>query len=146
LNDFDREWRNASPARNITREPDTPVTAEARLQRISEALEANEEALLKAADDEVEAEEARDAAERRWRLSAECPQAGVYEGVRITVAYVDAWVRDKIAKEDSDLKRAIQARKAAEAQRRRLEGQLRAAQSVNSSVRESYRGTGRYGS
>lgn len=139
MSDFDQAWRAARPA-----EPVTPDGAEKRLQRISDALEENEAVLTQAADEEMDAQGALDEAEIRWRLSPECPQAGVVDGVRTTVAYVDAWVRDRTAAERTRLRLATQVRRAAEAQRRRLEHQLRAAQSVNKSVTEVYRGSGRW--
>lgn len=124
-------------------EPDTPPRAEDRLDRLSAALEANEQALKVAADELLDAEDERDSAWRTAMLSDECPKTGVFEGRRITVAERDAWVGEQIKTEERRVKEAQVKAKAAEAQRRKLEGQLRAAQSITASVRESYRGTGR---
>lgn len=124
-------------------EPDSPPRSEERLDRLSAALEANERALKEAADELLDAGDDRDSAWRMAILSDECPKTGVYNGRRITVAERDAWVGEQIKTEERRLKEAQIKMKAAEDQRRKLEGQLRAAQSITASVRESYRNTGR---
>lgn len=128
---------------NTPYEPDSPPQAEGRLDRLSAALEANEQALKETADELLEAEDARDSAWRSAMLSDDCPMTGVFNGRRITVAERDAWVGERIKTEERRLREAQVKVKAAEAQRRKLEGQLRAAQSITASVRESYRGSGR---
>jgi hypothetical protein len=125
-------------------EPDTPPQAEDRLDKLSNALEANEQALKEAAGELLDAEEDRDSAWRTAMLSEDCPKVGVFNKVRTTVAYQAAWVADQIKAEERALREAQIKMKAAEAQRRKLEGQLRAAQSITASVRESYRGSGRH--
>jgi hypothetical protein len=122
-------------------EPETPVTTESRLRWLGRALEDNTGALKEMRDAELEAEEARDSARRGALLSSECPRTGTFGGLRITVAERDAWVEEHIKDEEHTYRIAAAATKAAEDQRRKLESQLRAAQSINSSVRESYRGT-----
>jgi hypothetical protein len=123
-------------------EPDTPVKSEERLDRLIAALEANEEALKAAYDEELEAEEARDAAQRAAIMSPDCLRVGVFGGVRTTVAMQEAWVADRIKGEEHAYRLAVLTRKAAEAQRRMLENQLRGAQSINRNVTEAARGTG----
>ena len=84
-------------------DPQSPPGAEAALQAFSCQLDAATEKLRAARDAELEAEEARDAAQWEATLSPECPQPGVYDGVRITVAYRDAWVAREIAAKESAL-------------------------------------------
>jgi hypothetical protein len=126
-------------------EPDTPVKAEERLGQLMAALEVNEQALKDAYDEEMAAEEARDAAQRRALLSDECPAVGVFGGRRTTVAMQEAWVADRIAGEEHAYRLAVQVRRAADAQRRRIEHQLRGAQSINRNASDAaYRAGGRY--
>jgi len=131
-----------SPGFNPVYEPDNLVSSEERLERLSAALEANEQALKEAADELLDAEDARDSAWRQAMLSAECPKVGVFDGVRVTVAYQKAWVEEQIKGQERRVREAQIKVKAADAQRRKLEGQLRAAQSINGNVREAYRSTG----
>lgn len=124
-------------------EPDSPPKSEDRLDRLSAALEANEQALKEAADELLDAEDDRDSAWRTAMLSGECPKVGVFGGVRTTVAYQQAWVAERVKKQERRVREAHVRMRAATDQRRKLEGQLRAAQSIGASVRESYRGAGR---
>ena len=121
--------------------PDTPVGAEGRLEEYQDALEEATKALTRARNAELDAEEDRDAAARKWRLSEECPPIGVRNGVRTTVAYVEAWVADKIADEERTYKVAREARRAASDHLRKLMKQGGWQQSITASVRENYRGT-----
>ena len=121
--------------------PDTPVGAEGRLEEYQEALEKATTALGEARDAELDAEEARDEAETRWRLSEECPPVGVFNGVRTTVAYQDAWVKDKIADLQHDYKVAREARRRASDHLRKLMKQGGWQQSIAASVRSGYEGT-----
>ena len=120
---------------------DTPIGAEDRLEDYQNALDEATEALAKARDAELDAEEARDEAETRWRLSEECPPVGVFNGVRTTVAYQDAWVKDKIADLAHDYKVAREARRRASDHLRKLMKQGGWQQSITASVREGFRGT-----
>lgn len=139
MRDFDQAWASGIRAGRprepgAPAEPLTPPLAEDRIERLSDALEDNEQALIEAADAELDAQGALDDAEIKWRLHEDCPQAGVVDGRRTTVAYVDAWVAGKTAPERRELKVAKQRRQAAEKQLRRIERQLIAAQSIAKSV------------
>jgi hypothetical protein len=123
-------------------DPQTPPGAESALQSFSDKLEAARQELAEAADAEVSAELARDEARRYWILSEECPKAGVFGGVRVTVAYVEAWVADKIADEELAFRLARERRKAAARALDVLGRQGNYQQSISRSVGESYRGTG----
>ena len=129
-----------APEADFEATPETPVTTEARLLRLGRALEENTKALKRVRDAELVAEDIRDSARRRALLSDECPRTGTFDGLRVTVAERDAWVGEEIKAEERAYRLAAAATKAAEDQRRKLEDQLRAAQSINSSVRV-YRGT-----
>jgi len=123
-------------------DPQTPPGAEAALQSFSGALEPARRALADAADEEVEAELARDAARRYWLLSDECLKAGVFDGVRVTVAERDAWVEEKIAGEERAFRLAREKRKAAAKALDVLGRQASYQQTISKSVGDSYRGTG----
>ena len=123
-------------------DPQTPPGAEAALQSFSDALEPARRELAAAADEEVEAELARDAARRRWLLSEECPRTGVFDGVRVTVAERDAWVDEQIAGEERAFRLAREKRKAAAKRLDVLSKQGSYQQSISKSVADSYRGTG----
>lgn len=109
-------------------DPQTPPGAEAALQSFSDALEP--------------ARQARDAARRGWLLSDECPKAGVFDGVRVTVAERDAWVEDRIAGEERTFRLAREKRKAAAKALDILGRQASYQQTISKSVGDSYRGTG----
>ena len=126
-------------------DPATPPAAEAKLEAYSEALDGAVEALRQARDNEVDAEEERDAARRRAQLSPDCPPVGVFNGVRTTVAYQQAWIEDQIKDEEHKYKMAKLARQAASEHLKKLSKQGGFQQTVTSSVREAYRNTGRYG-
>ena len=135
------EWRAATPYN-----PATPPAAEAKLEAYSDALDGAVEALRQARDDEVAAEEDRDAARRRAQMSPDCPPVGVFNGVRTTVAYQRAWIEDQIKDEEHKYKMAKLKRQAASEHLKKLSKQGGFQQTVTSSVREAYRGTGRFGS
>lgn len=120
---------------------DTPVGAEDRLEEYQKALEEATTALTKARDAELDAEEARDDAERRARFSAACPKAGVFGGVRTTVAYVEAWIKEEARNEEHAYRLAREARRAASDHLRKLMKQGGWQQSITASVRENFRGT-----
>jgi len=134
------EWRTATPYN-----PATPPAAEAKLEAYSAALDDAVEALRQARDDEVVAEEERDAARRRAQLSPDCPPVGVFGGVRTTVAFQQAWIEERIKKEEHEYKLAKLKRQAASDHLKKLSKQGGFQQTVTSSVREAYRNTGRYG-
>lgn len=121
-------------------DPQTPPGAESALQSFSDALEPARQALAAAADAEVKAELARDAAKRRWLLSGECPKTGVFDGVRVTVAERDAWVGDKIADEELAFRLSKSTRQAAARRLAVLSKQGSLQQTLSKSVGESYRG------
>ena len=128
-------------------DPETPPGAEAALQEFSDALESARKALKAARDAEVTAQEAHKAALRRTRLSPECPKAGVFDGVRVTVAYVNDWVEDQCADEEMEWLLARAARQAASDHLRTLSKQGSIQQSISNSVSQSYRqssGSGRW--
>ena len=129
-----RDSRLAAPA-------DTPPGAEARLEGYSSDLDKAEKLLTAARDAEMVAEEERDAAARKARLSDGCPKVGVFGGIRTTAAYVDAWVENQIASEAHDYKLAKAARQAATLHFDKLSRQGGWQQSKVASVRETYRGT-----
>jgi hypothetical protein len=122
-------------------DPEHPPGAEAGLEFLRDALEPARQDLRAAADAEVEAELARDAARRRWMLSEECPKA-TGPGRTMTVAERNCWVEDKIAGEERAYRLARAAREAAKAYLDVLGKQLSAQQSVARSVATSYQGTG----
>jgi hypothetical protein len=126
-------------------DPATPPGAEAKLAAYSDALDDAQEKLRVARDAEVDAEEDRDAARRRAQLSPDCPKVGVFNGVRTTVAYQTAWIEDQIADVEHKYRLAKLARQAASDHLRKLGKQGSFQQSLTSSVREAYRGSGRYG-
>jgi hypothetical protein len=125
-------------------DPQTPPGAEAALQSFSDALEPARQELAAAADEEVAAELARDAAKRHWLLTPDPqrPKPGVFDGVRVTVAERDAWVEDKIAEEELAFRLAREKRKAAAKRLEILSKQGSYQQSINRSVSTSYQGTG----
>ena len=118
--------------------PQEPPGAEAALQSFSDQLNDATEKLRQARDAELEAEEARDRAKWEATLSEECPQPGVYEGVRITVAYRDAWVAREIAAQESAFKAAKVTRQAATAHLDKVKSQMSAQQTISKSVSASY--------
>lgn len=130
------------PGFNPVYDPDTPPAAEAKLEAFRDGLDAAREALRQARDAELAAKEARDAAKRKWTLSSECPKPGVFDGVRVTVAYVQAWIEDKIAGEEQAYQVMKLARQAASEHLRTLGKQGSYQQTLTSSVREAYRGSG----
>ena len=123
-------------------DPATPPGAESALQSYSEALDGAVEKLEQARNAELEAEEARDAAKWEALLSDECPQTGVKDGKRITVAYRDAWVAREIAREESAYRAAKVVRQAASAHLGKLNSQSSIQQTIAKSVTSSYQGTG----
>ena len=127
-------FRTAAPA-------DTPPGAEARLEDIQGALEKAGKDLAEAADDETDAELARDAARDRLLLDPDCPKCGTFDHVRVTVAERDAWVNSQITDLEREYRLAKRARERAENRLRILERQGGIQQSITASVRESYRGT-----
>lgn len=130
----------------MTREPDTPPTAEATLRSLSDQMEVARAGLRDARDQEVKAEHAYRSALRRALLSESCPKVGVRleSGERITVAIRDAWADEQVADEELEWQIARATRKAAADHMRTLRDQASVAQSIGASVRESYRGTGRW--
>lgn len=122
---------------------DTPPGAEARLEGYRDALEQATEALTEARNAELAAEEARDAAKWRAESSDECPKVGVFGGVRVTVDYRKAWIKEQIKGEEHAYQLAKIARRAATAHLRKVEKQGGFQQSITASVREQYRTAGR---
>jgi hypothetical protein len=129
----------------VTSYQDTPPGAEAKLETYRDALDDAREKLRTARDAELEAEQDRDAARRRAQLSGECPKVGVFGGVRTTVAYQQAWIEDQIADQEAKYRLAKLARQAASDHLRTVGKQGSFQQSLTNSVRDAYRGTGRYG-
>lgn len=126
-------------------EPDTPVGAEEKLETYRDQLDEAREALRKARDAELEAEQDRDAAKRRAQFSPDCPKVGVFDGVRTTVAYQTAWIEGQIADEEREYRLAKAARQAASDYLRTLGKQGSFQQSLTKSVSDSYRIPGRWG-
>jgi len=121
-------------------EPQTPPDAEARLQAYSSALEEATAALGAARDAELEAENARDDARRRAQFSPDCPPVGVFDGIRTTAAYQQAWIEEQIKGEEQEYRLKKAARRAAADHLNKLSKQARFQQSITASVREQYRG------
>lgn len=96
--------------------------------------------LRDARDAELIAKTARDKAQRRARLSAECPKAGVFGGVRTTVAYVEAWIEEATTDLEDAYRAAKVARQAASDHLSTLREQGSIQQSITRSVGDSYRG------
>jgi hypothetical protein len=127
----------------MTREPDTPPTAEATLQSLSDKMEIAVAGLREARNEEVAAQHEYEAAKRRAQFSGECPKVGVFDGVRTTVAQQAAWVDERVAEEKLLWQIAKATRQAASTHLNMLRDQASVAQSIASSVRTSYQGTGR---
>ena len=123
---------------------DTPPAAEAALQSLSDEMEIAAEGLAAARNEEVEAQHAYEAAKRRAQLSPDAPPVGVHGGIRVTVADKAAWVDDQVAREKFEWDIAKATRQAASTRLTMLRDQLSAAQSIASSVRTTYQGTGRW--
>lgn len=123
-------------------EPQTPPDAEARLEDYSAALEEATTALGMARDAELDAENARDEARRRAYFADDCPKVGVFNGIRTTVAYQQAWIEDQIKGEEQEYRLKKAARRAAADHLNKLSKQARFQQSITASVREQYRGLG----
>lgn len=126
-------------------DPDTPPAAEARLEGYRDALDEARDKLRKARDEEMEAEQARDAAMRRAQLSPDCPKVGVFDGVRTTVAYQKAWIEEQVAEQEREYRLKKLARQAASDHLRTLGKQGGYQQTLTRSVADAYRGTGRWG-
>jgi len=122
-------------------DPDTPPGAEAALATLAEQLDDAREHLRRARDLEVAAKHRLGDARRRARFSADCPKAGVFGGVRTTVADVEAWLDDQVADEDLTHELATAARQAAADHLRTLGQQLSAQQSISRSVGNDFAGT-----
>jgi hypothetical protein len=116
-------------------DPATPPGAESALAAFMDALDTARQALEAAANAEVDAELARDAAKRRWLLSDEC------QALR-TVAERKAWAESRIEPEERAFRLAKATREAARAALDVLGKQMSAQQSINRSVSASYQGTG----
>ena len=127
-------------------DPATPPAAEAKLESYRDALDGAMEKLREARDAEVDAKDTRDAAKRRAQFSGDCPKVGVFDGVRTTVAYQTAWIEDQIADEEREYQVKKLARQAASDHLKTLGKQGSFQQSLTGSVREAYRGAGRWGS
>jgi hypothetical protein len=121
-------------------DPETPPGAEAALQTLGDALSPAREALEAAANEEVDAELARDAAHRKWML-----QAPPVRRNELTVAERDAWVAEQIADEERAYRLARAKRQAAAKVLDVLGKQISAQQSISRSVSTGYQGTGRDG-
>jgi hypothetical protein len=129
----------------MTYAPDTPPQAEAALQALSDQMDIARQGLREARNLEVEAEHAYRAAWRAALFSDECPKVGVFGGIRVTVAERDAWVAGEVAERELEWQIAKATRKAAADHLGTLKAQASVGQSINGSLREQYRGTGRYG-
>jgi hypothetical protein len=133
------QWQAATPYN-----PATPPDAEAKLAAYSDALDKAQEALTNTRNAEVDAEDERDAARRRAQFDPDCPQVGVFNGVRTTVAYQTAWIEEQIKDKERKYRLAKAARQAASEHLKKLERQGSIQQTVTKSVSDSYRGTGRW--
>ena len=122
--------------------PQEPPGAEAALMAFSDELEAARVALKDARDEEVTAEQDWKKAKRRAQFSPECPKAGVFDGIRITVDYVRAWIEDEAADEELTYGLAKAKRQAAKDHHETVRTQGSLAQTLSKSVADSYRGTG----
>jgi hypothetical protein len=122
------------------RDPQTPPEAEKLLQDYSEQLDDAVEKLREARDAELEAEEARDAAKWAALLSEDCPQVGVFGGVRTTVAMQAAWVAREIAARETAYRAAKVIRQAASAHLDKLNSQRSIQQTIAKSVAGQYAG------
>jgi hypothetical protein len=139
------ECRYCACTRHVARphgehDPQTPPGAEQSLQAFSDALEGARRELAAAADEEVDAELARDTAQRRAELSPDAPKVGVFDGVRTTVAMRAAWVAEQIAGEERTFRLATVKRKAAAKKLDILGKQGSFQQSIGRSVAASYQG------
>ena len=121
-------------------DPETPPGAEAALETYRDELGEARLMLREARDAELTAKSARDAARRRARLSKDCPKVGVFDGVRTTVAYAEAWIEEVTADLEDAYQAAKVARQAASDHLQTLGGQGSIQQSITKSVGDSYRG------
>lgn len=128
----------ASPYRG--HDPETPPGAESALETYRDDLGKARRMLRQARDHEVLAKSARDAARRRAQLSPECPKIGVFDGVRTTVAYVEAWIDEQVADLEDAYQLAKVARQAAADHLNTLGEQSSIQQSIARSVGQSYMG------
>jgi hypothetical protein len=122
-------------------EPQTPASAENLLQHFSDQLEEARQMLGKARNAEVEAEHAWKAAKRMARFSDARPKVGVFDGVRTTVADLEAWIEEQCAAEELRYQLAKMTRQAAAEHLRTLREQGSLQQTISKSVADSYRGT-----
>lgn len=133
---------NPTMATDATKVPDTPETAEAKLEAFQAELETARQALRTARDAEVAAKLKRDKAARAARFSDDCPKAGVFGGVRITVADKEAWIEVQVEAEEEAYQLARATRQAASDHLHTLGKQGGFQQSIAASVRDAFRGTG----
>jgi len=126
----------------MTREPETPPSAEAVLQSLSDQMETAVAGLREARNEEVARQHEYEAARRRAQFSGECPPVGVFGGVRTTVAMQTAWIDGQVAEEKLLWQIARATRQAAATHLKMLRDQASVAQSIGASVRETYRMTG----
>jgi hypothetical protein len=122
-------------------DPETPPGAEAALANLADQLDDARDHLRRARDLEVAAKHKLGDARRRARFGPDCPKAGVFGGVRTTVADVEAWLDDQVADEDLTHELAKAARQAAQEHLKTLGQQLSAAQSISRSVGNDFPGT-----
>jgi hypothetical protein len=123
--------------------PAEPPGAEAAMAALAEQLDQAQDALREARDLEVAAKHVRDANRRRARFSDDRPKAGVFDGVRTTVADVEAWLDEQVADDDLRYELAKAGRQAAAEHLHTLGQQLSAQQSIARSVGVNYAGQGR---
>lgn len=121
-------------------DPETPPGAEAGLASYRDDLGHARQMLREARDAELVAKSARDTARRRAQLSPDCPKVGVFNGVRTTVAYAQAWIEEQVGDLEDAYQAAKVARQAASDHLRTLGEQGSIQQSISKSVSDSYRG------
>jgi len=131
----DPTFDHAAPVnRRPTAPADTPPGAEERLQIYQDALDEAEVALADARNKELAAEDVRDAKKREGQFHEDCPQVGVFGGVRTTVAFQKAWIEEYAKDEERAYRLAREARRAAVTHLRKLEKQGGYQQSITRSV------------
>jgi hypothetical protein len=127
-------------------EPQTPVSAEKKLEDLDAEIAEASQLLIHARDVEAQAQEIRDEAWRNAMLDKRCPPVGVFGGVRTTVAMQEAWVAREIAGPEGILRRATLARKQAADRLNQLNSSASHQQTLAKSVGGAYgRTTGRGG-
>lgn len=120
----------------------TPVDVDRYLRRLSNALAYSERELRLARAAEVDAEQEYAEAKQPYLLDPECPdptRSGVSQKTQ------EAWLGARVPEQYWAYRRAKVVRMNAQDHAKRLDGQVRCIQSINSLVKQMYNLEGRHG-